>query len=319
MKKNNILKKIKSIVKKEYFVNTKKYFFSKKNQIFKKIKNLFFSTKNTTELIKKLQYTLISFDVGIQTTDKIIKKILKKVDKDKISENSKILDILQKEMLNIICKKSVNLLSKKKNSTFLFVGNNGVGKTTTIGKLAKNFSKKGKKIMLVAADTRRPASIKQLKSFETEDIFVFFKDNYKDASAVIFDAIKSNRFSEFDFIMIDTAGRFQNKKELSLELKKIIKTLKKIHPFYPEEVILVIDACSGQNTINQVKLFNKEIKVTSIIITKLDGSAKGGIIFPISDIFKIPIQYICNGRKINDLKSFNPNEFIQEILPKDIH
>jgi fused signal recognition particle receptor len=198
------------------------------------------------------------------------------------------------------------------------VGVNGVGKTTTIGKLAKQFQQQGKKVMLAAGDTFRAAAVEQLQVWgERNDIPVVAQQTGSDSASVIFDALASAKAKGADVLIADTAGRLQNKDNLIEELKKVVRVMKKINPNAPHEIMLTLDASTGQNAVSQTKIFNDAVGITGINLTKLDGTAKGGIIFSLADQFGIPIRYIGIGEGIDDLKPFEAEQFVEALFSQD--
>jgi fused signal recognition particle receptor len=195
------------------------------------------------------------------------------------------------------------------------VGVNGVGKTTTIGKLAKKLQQEGKKVMLAAGDTFRAAAVEQLQVWgERNEIPVVAQETGSDSASVIFDALQSAKARKVDVLIADTAGRLQNKDHLMEELKKVVRVMKKLSPSAPHEIMLTVDAGTGQNAISQTKLFNDAVGITGINLTKLDGTAKGGVIFALADQFSIPIRYIGVGEGIDDLRPFDSNEFVEALF-----
>ncbi|QCI16870.1 signal recognition particle-docking protein FtsY [Buchnera aphidicola (Aphis helianthi)] len=304
--------------------NTKINFFFKLKESLKKTKNFFgnsisriFSIKHIdNDLFEELEDTMILSDIGITTTEKIIQGLIKDTSRKEL-KNPKSVYFLLKERMHIILKKvEVPLLiSNKMPFVILIVGVNGTGKTTTALKLAKKYKLDGKSVMLAAADTFRAAAIDQLQTLgKIHNIPVIAQVLGTDPAAVAFDALKSAISKKVDVLIIDTAGRLHNKQYLLEELKKIIRVVKKLNVSAPHEIILVIDACNGQNTIKQTEIFHKELNLTGLIITKLDGTAKGGVIFALSDQFSIPIRYIGTGEKSTDLVTFNSNDFINSIF-----
>ncbi|AKC60767.1 signal recognition particle-docking protein FtsY [Blochmannia endosymbiont of Camponotus (Colobopsis) obliquus] len=283
------------------------------------IVKLFKNKKNDVYLLKYIEEQLIMADVGVDTTRKII-ATLQNYTIDFKENNAKFLyEKLRQEMTSILFKVNKPLVLKNKSPfVILVVGVNGVGKTTTIGKLSYRYKLEGKKVMLSAGDTFRAAAIEQLQMWGLyNQVTVIAQQAGADTSAVIFDSIQAAKSRQIDVLIIDTAGRLQNKSYLIKELKKNIKTMKKIDPEAPHEIILIIDASIGQNSIYQVTEFHKFIGITGIIITKLDGTAKGGVIFSIANKFKIPIRYIGIGEGIEDLQEFNVQHFVEALFSKD--
>jgi len=291
-----------------------------KTYLEKKIKKIFFSKQENKNLFESIEEMLLLSDFGVKTTDNIMKSLKKEVRKNDVTRKSEIFLILKKNLLDILNKYSEEKTTKtqKKPKVILIVGVNGVGKTTTIGKLAYRFKKSGYSIMLAAGDTFRAAAVDQLKVFgKKNEVAVISNRIGTDPSAVIYDSIQAAKTKKVDILIADTAGRLHNKQHLMEELKKIVRIIKKHNLSSSPEITLVIDACSGQNTIQQVKLFNSIININNIIVTKLDGTAKGGIIFAISDQFSIPINYIGFGEKIYDLQKFDKKKFIDILFEKN--
>ncbi|QCI19166.1 signal recognition particle-docking protein FtsY [Buchnera aphidicola] len=291
-----------------------------KNYLEKKIKKIFFSNQENNHLFESIEEMLLLSDFGVNTTANIIKSLKKEIHKNNTADKSEIFLILKKILLNILNKSSEKKtkINQKKPKIILIVGVNGVGKTTTIGKLAYKLKKSGNSIMLAAGDTFRAAAVDQLQIFGKKNkVPVIYNRIGTDPSAVIYDSIQAAKAKKIDVLIADTAGRLHNKQHLMEELKKIIRIIKKYNLSSSPEITLVIDACSGQNTLQQVKLFNNTINVNNIIVTKLDGTAKGGIIFAISDQFSIPINYLGFGEKIYDLQEFNKQKFIEFLFEKN--
>ena len=272
--------------------------------------------------IEELEDRLIMADIGMKTTDQVI-QLLKAQAKDNAKKNSDAnpTEQLKQVLLPVLeqVDKPLNISeSDKKPFLILVVGVNGVGKTTTIGKLAKRFQNEGKKVMLAAGDTFRAAAIEQLQVWgERNDITVVAQKHGSDSGAVIFDALESARANNIDILIADTAGRLHNKDNLMEEMKKIHRIGDKFDPDLQKEVLLVLDAGTGQNALVQAKQFNDSIGVTGIALTKLDGTAKGGIAFSLADELHIPIRFIGVGEQVDDLRPFNASEFIDALLVSD--
>lgn len=310
--------------KKDNKNNLKMNFFFKLKKSLTKTKNFFGNRINRIlsfkyidkSLFKELEETMILSDVGINVTDKIIQGLIHDASRQEL-KNPKAVYFLLKKRMHILLKKVEKPLLISNNIPFviLVVGVNGTGKTTTALKLAKKYKLDGKSVMLAAADTFRAAAIEQLQTLgKIHDIPVISQISGSDPAAVAFDALKSAISKKIDILIVDTAGRLHNKQYLLEELKKIIRVIKKLNVSAPHEIILVIDACNGQNTIKQTEMFHKSLNLTGLIITKLDGTAKGGVIFSLSDQFSIPIRYIGIGEKSNDLITFNSSDFIDAIF-----
>ncbi|WP_343155167.1 signal recognition particle-docking protein FtsY [Buchnera aphidicola (Kurisakia onigurumii)] len=301
------------------FNNLKSKLKNTRNKINDKIINLFFKKKNIDLNIffKKLEEELLLSDIGINTTVKIIENLKKYSQKNNISEKKELYIILKKILFNIIKNVSIPLeYNSKKPFLILVIGVNGSGKTTSIGKLSNYYiKKKNKSVILAAGDTFRAAAIKQLSIIaQKNNIPIISHKNKSDSASVIFDAFKSAQSKNIDIVIADTAGRLHNKKNLMEELKKIIRVTKKIDIQAPHEIMLVIDATSGQNVLEQVYSFKKYVEVTGLMITKLDGTAKGGVVFSISNQYSIPIRYISIGENEEDIEIFKPNKFIDSLF-----
>ena len=273
------------------------------------------------EVLDNLEDALVSADVGIDTTVAIINRVEARVAKDKYLGTSQLNDILQEEIMGMLTDAPSNdfetfdLPADKKPYVLLVVGVNGVGKTTTIGKLAHNFKKNGKSVILGAADTFRAAAVDQLTIWsERVGVPIVKKEMGSDPSAVAFDAVQSGMAKDADIVIIDTAGRLHNKAHLMDELSKIRRVISKKMPDAPHEVLLVLDGSTGQNALEQAKHFTAATDVTAIAITKLDGTAKGGVVLAIANQFKIPVKYIGVGEKMEDLQVFNKAEFVDSLF-----
>jgi fused signal recognition particle receptor len=275
------------------------------------------------EVLDNLEEVLVTSDVGVGTTLKIIERIQKRVERDKYLGTSELDRILKEEIASLLSENNTSDTQDfetppdKKPYVIMVVGVNGVGKTTTIGKLASQFKKKGKKVVLGAADTFRAAAVDQLKLWgERVGVPVISKGMNADPSAVAFDTIKEGVDQKADVIIIDTAGRLHTKVNLMAELTKIKRVMQKVIPDAPHEVLLVLDGSTGQNAMIQASEFTKATEVTALAITKLDGTAKGGVVIGISDEFKIPVRYIGVGEKVDDLQTFNKKEFVDSLFKK---
>lgn len=273
------------------------------------------------EVLDDLEEALVSADVGIDTTVAIINRIEERVAKDKYVGTSQLNEILQEEIMGMLTDAPSNefetfdLPAGKKPYVILVVGVNGVGKTTTIGKLAHNFKKNGKEVLLGAADTFRAAAVDQLTIWsERVGVPIVKKEMGSDPSSVAFDAVQSGIAKESDVVIIDTAGRLHNKAYLMDELGKIRRVISKKMPEAPHEVLLVLDGSTGQNALEQAKHFTAATEVTAIAITKLDGTAKGGVVLAIANQFKIPVKYIGVGERMEDLQVFNKAEFVDSLF-----
>ena len=267
------------------------------------------------DLLEELEMLLIGSDIGIQTTDKVIEVVRKKASRKELKDEDSLYQLIKEELESLLIKES--LLQPSSNNPFviLVVGINGAGKTTTIGKLAKLFQGEGKSVMLAAGDTFRAAAVEQLQVWgERNDIPVIAQKTGADAASVVYDAYQSAIAKDIDILIADTAGRLHTQDNLMQELEKIKRVLKKYNEDAPHETLLVIDGGSGQNAIQQANEFHKSINLTGLAITKLDGTAKGGVLFSISDSLKLPIRYIGVGEAIEDLKPFNAKDFVNALF-----
>jgi fused signal recognition particle receptor len=298
----------------------------------KKTKESFFSklgkavlgkTSVDAEVLDNLEEILISSDVGVETTVKIIERIEKRVARDKYLGSSELDRILKEEIAGLLnesqkeTQTAVSIPDGIKPYIIMVVGVNGVGKTTTIGKLSAQFKSQGKKVLLGAADTFRAAAVEQLKTWgQRVGVPVVAHGQDVDPSSVAFDAVKEGVAQQVDVIIIDTAGRLHTKTNLMQELSKIKRVIQKVVPEGPHEVLLVLDGSTGQNAVVQAREFTKATDVTALAITKLDGTAKGGVVIGISDEFGIPVKYIGVGEKVSDLQLFDRNEFVDSLFRK---
>ncbi len=278
-------------------------------------------SKVDDEVLDELEEILIGSDVGIDTTVKIIERIEQRVAKDKYLNANELNRILKEEITNLLQENPSSDFSKDfktkdgKPYVILVVGVNGVGKTTTIGKLAYKFKQSGKKVMLGAADTFRAAAIEQLEIWaKRAGVDIVKQQPGSDPAAVAYDTLNSAIAKGYDVVIIDTAGRLHNKKNLMEELGKIKRVMQKLVPDAPHEVLLVLDASTGQNAFQQAKEFLKVTDVDAIALTKLDGTAKGGVVIGISDMFQIPIKYIGTGEKIDDIQFFDREAFVEKLF-----
>jgi fused signal recognition particle receptor len=275
------------------------------------------------DVLDNLEEVLVTSDVGVETTLKIIERIQERVARDKYMGTSELDRILREEVAALLSQSNTQDLDDfeippgKKPYVIMVVGVNGVGKTTTIGKLSAQFKKQGKKVILGAADTFRAAAVDQLKLWgQRVGVPVVAKGMNTDPSAVAFDAVKEGLDQNADVVIVDTAGRLHTKVNLMNELGKIKRVMEKVIPDAPHEVLLVLDGSTGQNAVIQAREFTKATEVTALAITKLDGTAKGGVVIGISDEFKIPVKYIGVGEKVDDLQIFNKTEFVDSLFKK---
>ena len=267
------------------------------------------------DLLDELETLLITADIGINTTDKVLESVRKNASRKILKDSNNLYQFLKDELSKLLIEDNQLDTDIKETFVILVVGINGAGKTTTIGKLAKSFQNQGKSVMLAAGDTFRAAAVEQLKVWgERNKIPVVAQATGADAASVIYDAYESAKAKNIDILIADTAGRLHTQGNLMQELEKIKRVLKKHNENAPHETMLVIDGGSGQNAVNQAIEFNKAIELSGISITKLDGTAKGGVLFAISDELNLPIRYIGVGEGINDLKPFNANEFVDALF-----
>ncbi|MBP2168700.1 fused signal recognition particle receptor [Erwinia toletana] len=280
---------------------------------------LFRGKKIDDDLFEELEEQLLIADVGVDTTRRIITNLTQQADRKQLRDAEALYGLLKTEMSQILAKVEAPLdVSGKTPFVILMVGVNGVGKTTTIGKLARQYQAEGKSVMLAAGDTFRAAAVEQLQVWgQRNNIPVIAQQTGADSASVIFDAIQAAKARGADVLIADTAGRLQNKAHLMEELKKITRVMKKLDDAAPHEVMLTIDASTGQNAISQTKLFHEAVGLTGITLTKLDGTAKGGVIFSVADQFSIPIRYIGVGEGIEDLRSFKADDFIEALFARE--
>jgi len=282
--------------------------------------DLFRGKQIDEELFEELETHLLLADVGVETTSKIIDSLTKSASRKQLKDAEALYDLLKVELKNVIEDVSKPLDIPESDGPFvmLMVGVNGVGKTTTIGKLAKQFQAEGKSVMLAAGDTFRAAAVEQLQVWgERNDIPVIAQHTGADSASVIFDAISAAKARKIDILIADTAGRLQNKSHLMEELKKVVRVMKKLDVDAPHEVMLTLDAGTGQNALSQTKLFDEAVGLTGLTLTKLDGTAKGGVVFAIADKYSIPIRYLGVGEGIDDLRPFNGDDFIDALFTKE--
>ncbi len=279
--------------------------------------SLFLGKKIDDDLYEELETQLLMADVGVDTSQKLIKQLVQHADRRQLKDADSLYEKLQQEMAQLLDVVEQPLQIQNNDGPFviLMVGVNGVGKTTTIGKMAQQFKQQGKSVMLAAGDTFRAAAVEQLQVWgERNQIPVIAQHSGADSASVIFDAYQAAKARKIDVLIADTAGRLQNKAHLMEELKKIVRVMKKINGAAPHEVMLTLDAGTGQNALSQAKLFHEAVELTGISLTKLDGTAKGGVIFAIADQFKLPIRYIGVGESIDDLRVFNSKDFIRALF-----
>ncbi|MDF0533395.1 signal recognition particle-docking protein FtsY [Shewanella sp. A32] len=281
---------------------------------------LFRGKKIDDELFEELEEQLLIADVGVETTTKLINSLTEHANRKQLKDAEALYALMQQEMLATLEPVSKPLVPENAAGPFviLMVGVNGVGKTTTIGKLAKQYQREGKSVMLAAGDTFRAAAVEQLQVWgQRNNIPVIAQHTGADSASVLFDALQAAKSRKVDVLIADTAGRLQNKAHLMDELKKVVRVMKKLDEDAPHEVMLTLDASTGQNAISQAQLFHEAVGVSGITISKLDGTAKGGVIFAIADKFGIPIRYIGVGEQIDDLRTFNAKDFIDALFSQE--
>ena len=288
---------------------TKKSFDEKINNVFSSFR------KVDEEFLDELEEILIMSDIGMDTSIKIIENLRERIKKEKIQDETEVKQALREEMQKILDVTDISLHLNTKPSVILVIGVNGVGKTTSIGKIASRLSKDGKKVVVAAADTFRAAAVEQLEIWaKRSGADIVKRDEGVDPASVVYDALKITKEKNADVLIVDTAGRLHNKKYLMDELNKIQKVINKEMPEADKEVLLVIDGTTGQNAISQVKAFKEEADITGLVLTKLDGTAKGGVVIGIVEENKIPVKFIGVGEQIDDMEIFNSEEFVKAII-----
>ena len=287
-----------------------------KESINEKINDVFSNFRKVDEnFLEELEEILIMSDIGIDTSTKIIGKLRERMKKEKIEDEEEVKKVLREEMQEILEVTDKEMHLNTKPSIILVIGVNGVGKTTSIGKIANRIRKDGKKVVVAAADTFRAAAVEQLEIWaKRSGAEIVKREEGVDPASVVYDAIKKVREEEADVLIVDTAGRLHNKKYLMDELNKIQKVINKEMPDADKEVLLVIDGTTGQNAISQVKAFKKEADITGLVLTKLDGTAKGGAVIGIVEENKIPVKFIGIGEQIDDMEVFNAEDFVKAII-----
>jgi fused signal recognition particle receptor len=283
--------------------------------------NLVMGRKTIDEdLLEELETLLLTADVGVDATSRIIDDLTERVKRKSLNDPEALTQALKQHLLQILqaCDKPIETRQDGKPMVMVMVGINGAGKTTTIGKLARKFQIDGESVMLAAGDTFRAAAVEQLQTWgERNQIPVIAQHSGADAASVVFDALQAATSRQVDVLIADTAGRLHTKSNLMEELAKITRVMKKIDPQAPHEVLLVVDAGTGQNAVNQALQFNESVGLTGLVITKLDGTAKGGVVFAIADKVKVPIRFIGVGESIEDLREFDPKEFVEALFETD--
>lgn len=290
-------------------------FFDKLKQGLERTKQVFSFTKVDENLLEELEEKLIMADVGMETTEKIIENLRTKIKKENLKEAEEVRNALKEEVEQIFEETDSKLELEKSPAVILMVGVNGAGKTTSIGKIANKLKKEGKKVLIAAGDTFRAAAVEQLEVWADRAGAKIVKGPEGiDPASVVFDAIKTAKAENVDVLICDTAGRLQNKKHLMDELEKIKRVIDRELPHSSKEVLLVLDASTGQNAISQVKAFKETTGITGLVLTKLDGTSKGGVVIGIVQENKIPIKFIGVGEQIDDMENFNTKEFIEAII-----
>lgn len=270
------------------------------------------------DLLEEIETQLLMADVGVEATRKIIDDLTDKAERKELKDPEALMERLRELLSEIVAPCSAPLAIEKKPFVILMVGVNGVGKTTTIGKLAKKFQNEGKSVMLAAGDTFRAAAVEQLQVWgERNNIHVTAQHTGADSASVVFDALQAAQSRDIDVLIADTAGRLHTKSNLMDELAKVVRVMQKIDPSAPHETMLVVDAGTGQNALSQAEHFNKAVGLSGISITKLDGTAKGGVVFALADKLSIPIRFIGVGEGIDDLRPFDSQDFIEALFAKE--
>ncbi len=287
-----------------------------KKSLDEKINTVFSSFRKVDEdFLEELEEILIMSDIGMDTSIKIINHLRERIKKEKIEDEEDVKKALREEMQKILEVTDISLHLNTKPSVILVIGVNGVGKTTSIGKIANRLAKDGKKVVVAAADTFRAAAVEQLEIWAKRSrADIVKREEGIDPASVVYDAIKMTKEKNADVLIVDTAGRLHNKKYLMDELNKIQKVINKEMSEADKEVLLVIDGTTGQNAISQVKAFKEEADITGIVLTKLDGTAKGGVVIGIVDENKIPVKFIGVGEQIDDMEIFNAEDFVKAII-----
>lgn len=307
------------IVKKGFFTRIKEGLSHTRNALGEGLSSLVLGKKSIDdELLEEIETLLLTADVGVDATQTIIKNLTERVSRQQLADADALMSALKEELYHLLLPVEARLeLNSAKPYVILVVGVNGVGKTTTIGKLAKYLQAQGKQVLLAAGDTFRAAAVEQLQTWgQRNQIPVVAQGTGADSASVIFDAIQSAQARGSDVVIADTAGRLHNKSHLMEELKKIKKVMSRLDAQAPHEVLLVLDAGTGQNALAQAKTFQEAVAVTGIALTKLDGTAKGGVIFAMAKQLKLPIRFIGVGEAIDDLRPFHAHEFVSALFDK---
>jgi len=304
--------------KKGFFSRIKSGLSKTKANLTEQLGNLFLGAKEIDDdLLEEIETLLLMADVGVEATSDIIQRLTDKVERKQLGDAQALQEALKEELASLLhrSEEPLKVECNDKPYVILMVGVNGVGKTTTIGKLAKRFQSEGKSVMLAAGDTFRAAAVEQLQVWgERNDVPVVAQHTGADSASVIYDAVQSAQAKGVDVLIADTAGRLQNKDNLMQELEKVVRVTQKLSPEAPHEVMLVLDAGTGQNALSQAKIFKESVGVTGISLTKLDGTAKGGVIFAIAKQMDLPIRFIGVGEQIDDLRPFKSQEFVDALF-----
>lgn len=304
--------------KKGFFARIKKGLSKTKASLTEQLGNIFLGAKEIDDdLLEEIETLLLMADVGVEATSDIIGRLTEKVARKQLGDPQALQAALKEELSTLLhqSEQPLQIDCSQKPYVILMVGVNGVGKTTTIGKLAKKFQSEGKSVMLAAGDTFRAAAVEQLQVWgERNKVPVVAQHTGADSASVIYDAVQSAQAKNVDILIADTAGRLQNKDNLMQELEKVVRVTQKLSPEAPHEVMLVLDAGTGQNALSQAKIFKESVGVTGISLTKLDGTAKGGVIFAIAKQMDLPIRFIGVGEQIDDLRPFNSQEFVDALF-----
>ncbi len=303
--------------KKGFFHRLKEGLFKTHQGLVSKIDQIVAGKKKIDDaLLADLEETLITSDIGVQTTQLLLDHVTQKVKRKELEDADLLKKTLQEQMFQILSQQEKSIpLAGARPFVIMVVGVNGTGKTTTIGKMAQKFAAQGKSVMMAAGDTFRAAAIEQLEIWaQRAGCDLIRQKSGSDPSAVVFDALKAAKSRNTDVVLVDTAGRLHTKINLMEELKKVRRIMERELPGAPHEVLLVLDATTGQNAIAQAKMFTQTVGVTGIVLSKLDGTAKGGILVAISNELKIPIRYIGIGEKIDDLREFNAQDFVEALF-----
>lgn len=297
--------------------------FRTKQQFTSRLANLLRGKKTIdADLLKELERILITADLGVSTTQRIMDNLTQQVARKHLADPQVLEETLKQELTAMLqpCAKPLQIPTSDKPYVILMIGVNGAGKTTTIGKLAKHLQASGKKVMLAAADTFRAAAIDQLIAWgDKNGVAVVSQHNGADSASVAFDALQAATARKYDVLLVDTAGRLHTQSNLMEELKKIKRVLQKLDPAAPHEIMLVLDASIGQNALQQATQFHAAMQISSLIVTKLDGTAKGGIIFAIADKLNLPIRFIGVGEGVDDLLPFKTEDFVETLFTHDEH